>query len=280
VADEWISRTHVDLWEPAPVRLLEAYAVEAAPHWRLELDHQPYGEIWLVRDGRCAVTLGDEHALAGPGEVVVLRPDRRRVSANGASGPLALAGFGFSLPGLAEIELPLVIRQPSERLRELIEQTVQAAHGDRVDRALRARASAELVLAEIVPAELPARELRPEVQAALAHIDAHFGEPLDLAALAAAVHLSPKHLSRLFRDALGIAPIAYLRRHRLHWAREQLLSTDAPVTTIGLEAGFKDTAHFSRAFRAEHGVSPRALRSTTRSLRASVPASAAVRSSP
>ena len=280
MADEaWIRRAHVDLWETTSVRLLEAYDVEAAPHWRLELDHQPYGEIWLVRDGRCAVTLGDEHALAGPGEVVVLRPGRRRVSANGASGPLALTGFGFSLSALSEVELPLVIRDPSEQLRRLIAQTVGAAHGDRVDRVLRARALAELTLAEIVPAELPPRDLRPEVRSALDHIAAHFGEPLDLAGLAASVHLSPKHLSRLFRDAVGISPMAYLRRHRLHWAREQLIAGDAPVTEIGLAAGFKDSAHFSRAFRAEHGVSPRALRTTTRSLRASDPSVAAVRSS-
>jgi AraC-like DNA-binding protein len=278
VADDWIRRAHVDLWEATSVRLLEAYDVEAAPHWRLELDRQPYCEIWLVRSGRCAVTLGHEHALAGPGEVVVLRPDRRRVSANGASGPLALAGFGFSLTGLAAVELPLVIRQPSERLRELIERTVEAAHGDRVDRVLRARALAELAVAELVPPSLP--EPRAEVRTALDHIAAHFGEPLDLAALAAAVHLSPKHLSRVFREALGIAPMAYLRRHRLHWAREQLVATDAPVTAIGVEAGFKDSAHFSRAFRAEHGVSPRELRATTRALRASDPAATAIPSLP
>lgn len=270
MADEWIRRAHVDLWDATSVRLIEAYDVEAAPHWRLELDRQPYGELWLVRAGRCAVTLGDEHALAGPGEVVVLRPGLRRVSANGASGPLALCGFGFSLTGL---EVPLVIRDPSERLRRLIERTVRAAHGDRE---LRARALAELTLAEIVPPSRP----RAEVQAALAHIAERFGEPLDLVALAAAVHLSPKHLSRVFREAVGIAPMAYVRRHRLQWAREQLLMTDAPVTAIGFAAGFKDSAHFSRAFRAEHGVSPRELRATSRSLRTSDAVGAAIPSSP
>ena len=161
MADAWIRREHVDLWS-ADVRLIEAYDVVAAPHWRLELDRQPYGEIWLVRSGRCAVTLGDEHALAGPGEVVVLRPGPRRVSANGASGPLALCGFGFSLTGL---DAPLVIREPSERLRRLIPRTVRAAHDN-----LRARALAELALAEIVPPSRP----RAEVQAALDHIAVAF----------------------------------------------------------------------------------------------------------
>jgi AraC-like DNA-binding protein len=268
VADEWIRREHVHVWA-AEVRLLEAYDVVAAPHWRLELDRQPYGEIWLVRSGRCAITLGDEHALAGPGEVVVLRPGVRRVSANGASGPLGLCGFGFSLIGLVA---PLVIREPSERLRRLIERTVRAATGNE----LRARALAELALAEIV---IPARP-RVEVQAALDHIADRFGEPLDLAALAEVAHLSPKHLSRVFREAVGLAPMAYLRRHRLRWARDQLLATDASVTAIALEAGFKDTAHFSRAFRAEHGASPRELRASSRSMRTSDLAGAAVRSRP
>ena len=84
----------------------------------------------------------------------------------------------------------------------------------------------------------------------------------------------------MFREAVGVAPMAYLRRHRLQWARERLLATDVPVTQVGLEAGFKDTGHFSRAFRAEHGVSPRELRASSRSLRTSDAPGAAVPSSP
>jgi len=278
MSDEWIRRAHVDLedlWESSSLRLFEAYEVEAAPRWRLELDCQPYAEIWLVRAGRCAVALGGEQALAGPGEVVVLRPGRRRVSANGAAGPLSLSGFGCSLTAfgaidlLGELDVPLVLRSPSARLVRLIERTVQAAHGDRLDRVFRARALAELALAEIVPPDLAAPPLRAELEAALRFVADHFGEPLDLAAIARSAHLSPKHLSRVFRDTLGIPPMAYVRRYRLHWAREQLVTTLAPVTTIGLEAGFTGPAHFSRAFRAEHGVSPRTLRAHARALRAS-----------
>ena len=47
-----------------------------------------------------------------------------------------------------------------------IERTVEAAHGDRLDRVFRARALAELALAEIVPPELAAPPLRPELEAA------------------------------------------------------------------------------------------------------------------
>jgi len=278
MSDDWIRRAHVDLedlWESASLRLLEAYDVEAAPHWRLELESQPYGEIWLVRAGRCAVVLGDQSALAGPGEVVVLRPGRRRVSANGAAGPLSLTGFGCSLSAfgaidlLGGLDLPLVVRDPSPRLVRLIERTVAAARGDRRDRGFRARALAELALAEVVPAEPAAPELRPELQGALAFIAEHFGEPLDIAAIARTVHLSPKHLSRLFRETLGLPPMAYLRRYRLNWAREQLVTGDEPITTIGFDAGFSGAAHFSRAFRAEHGVNPRAVRAHARALRAS-----------
>ena len=288
-AEDWLHQAHVDLvglWEDAAFRLYEAYDVIAGPRWRLELDAQPYGEVWLIREGACSVALGEQHVVVQPGQVALLRPGPRRVSANAGTQPLSLAGFGCgvmlfgAIDLLGLLKLPLVLPHPSDRLRDLITETVAASQADRTSRAFRAPALAGLALAEIVDlaradlrdgsgsgAPLPDVEVRPEVRAVLAHVALHFGDHLDLDNLARAAHLSPKHLARCFRETLGVTPMAYVRRYRLTRAREQLVTTDLPVSRIATDTGFADLAHFSRAFRTQFGVSPRILRTHTRALR-------------
>lgn len=280
-AGDWIRQAHVDLeglWETAAFSLYEAYDVTVGPRWRLDLDVQPYTEIWLIGAGRCSLTQGAQQAHAGPGQVVLVRPGMSRISANGGTEPLSLIGFGCSLllldvDLLGRLDLPLLIADPSPRLQELIGAAVRATHSGGIDRIFRARALAELALAEVITAtgaELPgtAAPLRPEIAAALAFIAGHYRERLDLAAIASAVHLSPKYLARCFRSSLGITPMAYVRRHRLSRARELLVTSDLPVSRIALNTGFVQTAHFSRTFRSEFGVSPSIVREHARALRA------------
>ena len=277
---DWIRQDHVDLdglWESATFTLHEAYDVVVGPRWHLGLPAQPHGEVWLIRAGVCAVELGEQRVLAEPGQVAFLRPGPRRMSANGGAESLSLVGFGCSLRSgpvdlLACFDLPLVVTEPSERVRALIEQTVTAAHGAGAERVFRARALAALAVAELVRDE-PATalaEVRPELRSVLAFVASHYGEPLDLRALARVAHLSPKQLGRSFGTELGLSPMTYLRRYRLDRARERVATTDAPISRIAQECGFSELAAFSRAFRRQHGVSPRTLRDHSRALRTTV----------
>jgi len=67
-------------------------------------------------------------------------------------------------------------------------------------------------------------------------------------------------LSRIFKEDMGISPWDYLHRFRVQKARELLLLTDAPITSIAAEVGYEDVGYFARAFRAISGVSPRNYR--------------------
>jgi AraC-like DNA-binding protein len=282
-SDDWIRQAHVDLdglWENATFRLHAAYDVIVKPGWRLDLDVQPWCEVWLIREGTCALGLGGDTALAREGDVAILRPGRDRASANNGHGPLALLGFACSLmlyeaiDLVPRLDLPLVLRDPVDRLCDLIQEAVRAAAGKGTDKVFRARAHAELALADLIdaaraelPESIPGLVVREEVQQALAFIGDHYADRLDLATLARAVHLSPKRLARCFREALGVTPMAYLRRYRLERARELLIATDLPVTQIAYDTGFQEPAHFSRTFRAQFGVSARALRDHARAFR-------------
>jgi AraC-like DNA-binding protein len=97
---------------------------------------------------------------------------------------------------------------------------------------------------------------RAAVKAVQRHIDAHLGDDLDLATLAALAHISPFHFSRVFRAVTGLPPHRYLRRARLERAEKLLTSGDATITTIANQVGFASVSHFIAAFRRHTGITP------------------------
>lgn len=92
----------------------------------------------------------------------------------------------------------------------------------------------------------------------LAH--ARYYEPLDVAALARAAHVSPSHFTRSFRGAYGATPHQYLIARRMERAALQLRETSKPVTEISYDVGFRSLGSFSSTFRRWLGVSPSAYR--------------------
>jgi len=78
--------------------------------------------------------------------------------------------------------------------------------------------------------------------------------------LARGVAMSPRHLTRVFREATGSTPFAYYQQRRMAHARRRLAESQPSITTVAYQLGFSDTAHFSRLFRQSEGMSPRAFR--------------------
>jgi signal transduction histidine kinase/AraC-like DNA-binding protein len=98
------------------------------------------------------------------------------------------------------------------------------------------------------------------VRQAMAYIHEHYAASISRSDLARHVALSEDYLTACFRKELGVTPIAYLNRYRVHQARQLLTGTDKTITEVALEVGFSDSGYFSRIFRREVGVSPEAYR--------------------
>jgi len=94
------------------------------------------------------------------------------------------------------------------------------------------------------------------VRRALLLMEQNLSRPLPIAQIALRLELSARQLERRFHAALGQQPAAIYRALRLRYARWLLDTTNRSVTDIALEAGFSDCAHFSRQFKALHGVAP------------------------
>ena len=93
---------------------------------------------------------------------------------------------------------------------------------------------------------------------AMAYIHASYTEPISRSDVAAYVGLSERHLTRCFRQEVGLTPITYLNRYRVKQAKAMLDSGEKSITEVAMEVGFSNNSYFTRVFRDEVGVSPRA----------------------
>lgn len=98
------------------------------------------------------------------------------------------------------------------------------------------------------------------VRRALAFIDEHAGEDIDLTAIAAAAGVGPRALQRAFRRALDTTPLHQLRSIRLERACADLRAADADdgttVASVAARWGFGHPGRFASEYRSRFGISP------------------------
>lgn len=87
-------------------------------------------------------------------------------------------------------------------------------------------------------------------------IDARYDAPLSLVDVAAAVGLSPNHLTAVVRRRTGRTVLEWITDRRMDAARRLLAETDLPVAAVGRRVGFSDDGYFIRRFRREHDRTP------------------------
>ena len=95
------------------------------------------------------------------------------------------------------------------------------------------------------------------------NLESYLGDPaLDTKYAAAREGVSVRYLQKLFSSS-GMTFGTYIRSRRLERCREDLVNpayANASITEICFRWGFSSSAHFSRAFRDQFGMSPRELR--------------------
>ncbi|MCA7949118.1 AraC family transcriptional regulator [Burkholderia seminalis] len=103
------------------------------------------------------------------------------------------------------------------------------------------------------------------VRRACDHVDAHLGEPLALAALAAVAGVAPRTLQHAFRAFLDTTPAAYVRERRLTAVHAALQRGDArSVTDVLIAHGVHGFGHFAKAYARRYGHAPSVTARQTR----------------
>lgn len=89
------------------------------------------------------------------------------------------------------------------------------------------------------------------------YIEENFArEEFSLTEAAEYTHVSPQHLSRVFRQSTGITFMDYITRVRIRRAIELLGSDDRKMYEIAEMVGYSSQHYFSSAFKKVLGVSP------------------------
>ncbi|MFK0252815.1 helix-turn-helix domain-containing protein [Streptomyces sp. NPDC090445] len=234
--------------------------------------------VCLVERGRLVIDQNGGQALLPPGSLTLFDTTRPYTSTL----PAAFLMHVFQIPrwmlGVREADLRRIASVPIHADTQTsalvipflaLLATQAGSHSPHIGELL-ARNAADLVatlLAERLEGEDPdtgtdaARTaLRLRIKA---FVDRHLADPdLSPQTIAAAHHVSVRHVHRLFQDE-DTTVGRWIQHRRLEACRRELArpGRNAPaVTAVAQRFGFTSPSHFSRAFRTAYGASPREWR--------------------
>lgn len=211
----------------------------------------PGTAVGLVRGGR--------RVTATPNDVVFYRPfETYERSLRDARGDISLfiAPHDLEVPdaplGRADARSFLLARRLASRLHERDALFVEETAAELIDRAVRGPVPTSGRRAAT------RRERTELVEACKDLLLSRLGEPLSLSTLASELHVSPFHLTRVFRDLTGRTLTAYLHDLRLRAAVDRL--GEASLSRLAADLGYSTPSHFTDRFRGAFGMAPSQLR--------------------
>jgi AraC-like DNA-binding protein len=115
------------------------------------------------------------------------------------------------------------------------------------------------------PVEPEGRSTRSRLEAFLRRMPVECLLDLDFTGLAGHIRCSPRHLSRIFSEAVGMSFRAKQAEVRLARAQELLATTEAKVCEVAPESGYESVSLFNMMFKRHFGVTPSGWRRALRS---------------
>ncbi|MGR5501938.1 GH39 family glycosyl hydrolase [Vibrio sp. DNB22_10_4] len=94
----------------------------------------------------------------------------------------------------------------------------------------------------------------------VAHVEQNYSNKIQLQEIAAIECVTTHHLSRFFRERMGITFQEYLFDYRLHCAAAKVITTTDKISDIAFECGFTDPKLFYKKFKQKYSLTPIELR--------------------
>lgn len=92
------------------------------------------------------------------------------------------------------------------------------------------------------------------------YVKLNFSRKITLEDIASYVHLSPSHISGMFRKETGQTISAYVSHIRIEKSKSLLRQPGVPIAEIAGLCGFEDQSYFTRVFKKQTGISPKQYR--------------------
>ncbi len=98
------------------------------------------------------------------------------------------------------------------------------------------------------------------VRQALLYLAEYYASDLGVKEVADSLHVSYRHLARIFKQVTGFTIIEKLNHIRINHAKKLLLETDKTIREIALEVGFNNEFYFSNIFNQYALITPSLFR--------------------
>ena len=243
-------------WEGASLWIMEVLLPPGASSNSTDFHAHHAIQITLSLGGQFELRTKDARIA---GDAVVAADEMHLFEAEGRIAILFVEPESEAGRAIAETYLcqaPLA-KLPSDQIADLADRLSEAARTsdteslvlEGIGRALVAR------LAGVDRVTMPDPRVRRIIDYAASHLDG----PITLSSVASAAGLSPSRMRHLFVEQTGLQFRTFLLWVRIVKA-VGLFSEGSSLTEAAHEAGFADSAHFSRTFRRMFGLSAASLR--------------------
>jgi len=101
-----------------------------------------------------------------------------------------------------------------------------------------------------------------QLEPVIAHIHDSLHDQIRTGTLAGLMGLSESRFYVVFKNRMGVSPQAYVRARRVRRAQFLLATTGLTVTEVARGVGYEDVFQFSRMFKKQQGLNPRAYRAS------------------
>ena len=249
-------------------------------HFPIPPSRESIHSVMLVTRGAFGMHIGTTYQAAGPGDVLVVPAGCvfaiPRVSDDIAGFTCHFAPDMLTQPYL-QAPLPMLLPHSrnlyrlDEQLYDRVRHLMYTLHTEYTQHGIAHRPLVSHYLTTIllelqrlhrasVAHEPAAAKTIRKLQAYLADRDTL--AQATLKRMADYLGITPNHLNKSVKAALGKPANQLLTELRLLYAKELLAHSDYPIKQIAIEVGFKEVSYFNRRFRQLEGCTPSAYRRT------------------
>lgn len=251
--------------------VMNTYLDDYFPHWHNRLEYVQYHILVIVTDGQLRYRLNDESLIAAKGDVLFIPAGTEREAINDGLHPHQKYAVVFT--GEPDFPLALFIHHAPvffhSRSFEWIKDRMVQLHRHSLEKkpyyeVIRLGILTELLgmISRELDSDIPQVPYRKAQYAKTMeqYLLQHYRDSVALGDLAALIGRSPNYALMVFKEVVGLTPLAYLHHLRISAAKDLLLHTNLPVRSIAEHLGYYDPSYFYRMFRKSTGVSPTQIR--------------------
>lgn len=256
--------------------------------WRNYLHAHSFFEMCYAFTGKGKYRVRDEELPVKSGELFLATPGLPHEIISSRQQPLGIFFWAFTLlheplpqangaeasvDGVIE-SLPSVrqfVHRPGPQMERTLDLIVDEIARRQPGYIQALHALAEKLLLESLracaPPQKPAEPLvvnergaRSVVQTAIRYLRDNYARPIGVRDVAAQVHLSERHLSRLFQRETGTSILDFLTGVRVETASQLLLDDKLSIKQVARAVGYPDPHYFTTLFGRRIGMTPGTFR--------------------